>query len=83
MLKTAIIRVWRVHRTDVARGYTAFLIDGVLTSDSDRLVQVQTVNAWLASLCETGKRLSQPVEIRYERTAYGQTLRKARVLEAA
>ena len=74
-LSTVTLKIFRVigSKTRVP-GITAYLIEG--DNLDGRLVQVQTVDAWRASLCDRARQTGKPVTIQYEDTRYGKTIRK-------
>ena len=44
--------------------------------ETGRLEQYQTVNAWLASLCQRAKDETRRATITWDRTKYGRTIRR-------
>lgn len=75
-LATVTLTVHRIVKTPTQKpGLDEFLIEG--ESTGGQTMQLQTVNAWRASLCEQARRMGQPITVAYERTRYGKTIRKA------
>jgi len=60
-----------------------FIITAVKVARPDVCVQVETVNAYAASLCERAQVLGRPIAIEHERTKYGNTLRGAHFIKTA
>lgn len=57
-----------------------YVIDATLVANPTKSLQVQTWNAWAATLCQRAKDQSRPIVIEHERTKYGETLTTAHFL---
>lgn len=76
-----LCRVWRVQPSPVTGG-TEWVIDASLVANR-RSIQVSTLNAWLASLCQRARDEHLPIVLYHEKTRFGPTLRRAHFLEKA
>ena len=80
--QTDLVRIFCVSSVETQRpGVRQFTIDATLVAQPTRALQLQTVNAYAASLCLRAKELSRPIAVTHERTRYGQTLRDAHFLK--
>lgn len=80
-MDTDLVRVFRVAGSDVAGGLRQFIIDATLVANPTRSLQLQTLNAFAASLCQRAKETNRPIAVTHERTKYGETLRSAHFLK--
>lgn len=77
---TDLVRVFRVSSSPAAKGLTQYVIDTTLVALPTRSLQLQTVNAYAASLCQRAKDLGKPIAVTHKPTPYGETLTKAHFL---
>lgn len=77
-----LVRIFRVSKgpTNV-QGLEQFVIDATLVANPTRSLQLETVNAFAASLCERAKALNEPIAVQHQATKYGQTLQSAHFLK--
>ncbi len=74
-LSTVTLTIFRVTESKTRTpGVRAFLIEG--DTPQGRLVQVQTIDPWRATLCDRARQTHQPITVQYEETRYGKTIRK-------
>lgn len=77
-----LVRVFSVTSSDVAGGLRQFLVTTTLVARPDICLQLQTVNAYAASLCERALKLKRPIAVTHEKTKYGETLKGAHFVKA-
>lgn len=81
-MTTDLVRIFRVAGGGTrVPGVQQFVIDATLVARPDVALQLQTVNAYAASLCQRAKDLSRPIAVTHERTKYGETLKAAHFLK--
>lgn len=56
---------------------TQYLIHVVKVATPSYSIQLQTLNAWAATLCQRAKDQSKSIAVTWEQTAYGPTLKQA------
>lgn len=79
---TDLVRIFRVASSEtVTPGLQQFVIDTTLVADPTRSLQLQTVNAFAASLCQRAKETGRSIAVTHERTKFGETLRSAHFLK--
>ena len=76
-----LVRVCRVSQGPVRGGATQFVMDCTLVARPSEPLQLQTLSAWAASLCQEAKDRGRAIAVRHEHTAYGETLRSAHFLK--
>ena len=77
-----LVRVFSVTSSEMAMpGLRQFVITTTLVAQPTECLQLQTLNAWAASLCQRAKDLNRPIAVKHERTKYGETLRSAHFLK--
>ncbi len=82
MIEQDLCRIFRVGGPfPVAGGSQQFIVDATLCANPTRSIQVQTLNAWAASLCQRARDEGLPIVLKHEATKYGATLREAHFLE--
>ena len=77
MATTDLVRVFRVSVGPVRGGATQFVIDCTLVARPTEWLQLQTLNAWAASVCQEAKDRHRTLAVTHQRTAYGETLQTA------
>lgn len=81
---TDLVRVFRVDRAATADpDLPVFLVWATLVAQPTESLQLQTVNAYAASLCLRAKDLDRAIAVTWERTKYGPTLKRASFLKAS
>lgn len=79
---TDLVRVFRITSSETIKpGVRQFVIDTTLVADPTRWLQLQTINAYAATLCQRARDLHRPIAVEHKRTAYGETLVKAHFLK--
>lgn len=81
-MTTDLVRVFRVVGSPVRGGGQQFVIDTTLVAQPSRSLQLQTLNAFAASLCQRAKETGRAIAVEHERTQYGETLTSAYFLKA-
>lgn len=82
-MTTDLVRVFHVTSSEtIVPGLRQFLITTTLAARPDICLQVQTVNAYVASLCQRAKDLNRPIAVLHERTRFGETVRAAHFVKS-
>lgn len=81
MREQDLVRIFNVSSSLSRLGFRVYIIHSTKVARPDVSVQLQTVNAWAASLCQQAKQSGRPIVVEHEQTKYGPTLRAAHFLE--
>lgn len=80
MNRTDLVRVFSVTGSETNKpGLWQYVINTTLVQYPTRSLQLQTVNGYAASLCQRAKEKSCAIAVTWEETAYGPTLRSAKL----
>lgn len=81
-MTTDLVRVFSVTSGDTNQpGLKVFVITTTLVARPTECLQLETVNAYAASLCQRAKELGRNIAVTWEDTKYGQTLKSAHFLK--
>ena len=75
-----LVKVFSVTSSETRQpGLRVFVVTTNLVARPTECLQLETVNAWAASVCQRAHDIGRAVLVTHERTKYGQTLRSARL----
>lgn len=81
-METDLVRVFAVTCGEtVTPGLRQFVITTNLVARPSECLQLQTINAYAASLCQRAKELDRPIAVTHTRTRFGETLKSAHFLK--
>lgn len=81
-MTTDLVRVFQVTDGETVQpGLRQFLITTTKVARPDICLQLQTVNPYVASLCQRAKQLNRAIAVTWERTRFGPTLRAAHFIK--
>lgn len=81
-METDLVKVFHVSGGETrVPGLHQYVIDTTLVARPTQWLQLQTVNATAAALCQRAKDQNRPIAVTHEPTKYGETLRHAHFLK--
>ncbi len=74
MTERDLVRIFGVSQQQTRTGLPLFVVTANKVARPELSVQLQTVNACAASLCQRALELGRSIVVEHERTRYGPTL---------